>query len=170
MCKRAWDKEKTKDFKRLLESLDLYWRKFNADFEVYKEDTISKTAKSEENFNAVVADPNGANVSTYTYNDSWKDEQFEKFADMRDLLQDRLDEISAANTNTTNTMPVQQNNCLSSNTIEQAVLDIKIEIDSIETTVVNIESEVLSFNDGTMATSLAAEHKNDITRVLGIIN
>ena len=167
MCKRAWDKEKTKDFQRLLESLDLYWRKFNADFEVYKEDIILKTAKSEENFNAVVADPNGVNVPTYTYNDSWKDEQFEKFADMRDLLQDRLDEISAANTNT---MQVQQNNCLSSNTIEQAVLDIKIEIDSIETTVVNIESEVLSFNDGTMATSLAAEHKNNITRVLGIIN
>ena len=81
-----------------------------------------------------------------------------------------MNEISAANTNTTNTMQVQQNNCLSSNTIEQAVLDIKIEIDSIETTVVNIESEVLSFNDGTMATSFAAEHKNNITRVLGIIN
>ena len=46
MCKRAWDKQKNKDFKRLLESLDLYWRKFNADYEIYKEDIILKLLKA----------------------------------------------------------------------------------------------------------------------------
>ena len=168
MCKRAWDKQKNKDFKRLLESLDLYWRKFNADYEIYKEDIISKTAKSESNFNAVIADTNGDNVSAYTYNDHWKDEQFEKYAEMRDSLQDRIDELESSDT--ANSLSLQSDTCNLDNTIEQTVLEIKIEIDSIESTIVNIESEVLSFNDGTMASSLAAEHKTNVTRVLGLVN
>ena len=87
---------------------------------------------------------------------------------MRDSLQDRIDELES--TNTANSLSLQSDTCNLDNTIEQTVLDIKIEIDSIESTIVNIESEVLSFNDGTMASSLAAEHKTNVTRVLGLVN
>ena len=59
MCKRAWDKEKVKDFKRLLESLDIYWKSVNAVHELYKEETISKAGKDEIYFNAVTIDTKG---------------------------------------------------------------------------------------------------------------
>ena len=108
MCKRAWDKEKVKDFKRLLESLDIYWKSFNAAYEIYKEDTISKAGKDEIFFNAVTIDANEAEVPNYAYNDKWKNAEFERFADMRELLQDKLDEISS-DTTTSASQNVEQN-------------------------------------------------------------
>ena len=170
MCKRAWDKEKVKDYKRLLESLDIYWKSFNAAYELYKEDTISKAGKDEIFFNAVTIDANEVEVPNYAYNDKWKTAEFERFADTRELLQDKLDEISSVATSSA-LQNVEQNTVVpSSNTIEQAVLDIKTEIKSLENAVTSLETEVLSYNDGEMPTTVASEHKINIGRILDLIN
>ena len=91
MCSRALKKEKTKDFKRLLESLDLYWLKFNADFKIYKEEILVKNNKNEDFFNAVSVGENGEETYAYKYNDKWKEIEFGKYADMRESLQDHID-------------------------------------------------------------------------------
>ena len=168
MCSRALKKEKTKDFKRLLESLDLYWLKFNADFKIYKEEILVKNNKNEDFFNAVSVGENGEETYAYKYNDKWKEIEFGKYADMRESLQDHIDVLDSTSVGDLST---QDNSlAISGNTVEQCVLDIKTEIDSIEEAVSALESDISDYADGSMNAILAAEHKCSIGRLVNIVS
>ena len=49
-------------------------------------------------------------------------------------------------------------------------MDIKTEIKPLENAVTSLETEVLSYNDGEMPTTVASEHKINIGRILDLIN
>ena len=166
MCQRAIDKNKVKDFKRLLESLDASWNRLNADFEVYKEEVISKTAKSEVNFNSTVENDKGEVMPAYSYNDNWKDAEFNKYADIREVLQDKLDAIEAAGAADVEKVTSTELN----KNAEQIVVEIKNEINTIDTAVNNMHTEIHGYIDGSMSSATVSEHKSNIDRFLKIVN
>ena len=166
MCQRALDKTKVKDYKRLLESLDSSWFRFNADFKLYKDEVINKTAKTDASFNAVVKNDRGEDVPAFEYNDQWKNKEFNKYADMRENIQDKLDEIEAASA-----ADVKQNGTqVLTKGVEQSIVEIKNEISSIDSAVNSLHTEIHGYEDNKMNAATVVEHKANIARQFEIIN
>lgn len=166
MCQRALDKTKVKDYKRLLESLDSSWFRFNADFKLYKDEVINKTAKTDASFNAVVKNDRGEDVPAFEYNDQWKNKEFNKYADMRENIQDKLDEIEAASA-----ADVKQNATqVLTKGVEQSIVEIKNEISSIDSAVNSLHTEIHGYEDNKMNAATVVEHKANIARQFKIIN
>ena len=74
LCKQAHTAGKVARFKGLLETLQTTYYKFEEDFEVYKQDTIGKTCKTETAFNAEIEE-DGEQKPAYPYNDAWCEDQ-----------------------------------------------------------------------------------------------
>ena len=122
-------------FKGLLSSLHTTFTKFDENFALYKDDIIKKVAKTETAFNEVTSEE-GIETPDYEYNDKWAEEQFTKFVETRDLLEDVLD---AANKPATEEKSVDA---------ELAVDSVRAEFKSLESSVAKLESEIGSYQDG----------------------
>ena len=77
---------KVTKFKNLSELVHENYFKFNKDWRNYKADTIKKTAKTEEAFNAESLE-GGEMVKDFPYNDSWAKEQRKVYSDTMEKLQ-----------------------------------------------------------------------------------
>ena len=94
LCKQAHGAGKVARYRNLVDTLQSTFYKFDGDFWVYKEDTIKKTCRTEEAFNAVNLE-DGEEVAAFFYNDTWADQQLAKFVEARDVLEDALDSLQA---------------------------------------------------------------------------
>ena len=160
LCERAKSKKRSSEIKRLSDSLDTCWYKFNGNYQVYKADVIKKGAKTETIFNSTKLD-NAIEVPIYEYNDLWRKAKFERFADVRDALQEILDQTEISSPGNKSSLTCD---------LEQAALDVKNEVDSIEIAVNNIETEINGFDDGSMSASMISDYKENINRLLSMIN
>ena len=69
LCKQAHTANKVARYKNLLATLETTFYKFEEDFEFYKEDTIKKTCRTEDAFNASVSE-DGVERAAFTNNDA----------------------------------------------------------------------------------------------------
>ena len=68
LCERAKSKKRSSEIKRLSDSLDTCWYKFNGNYQVYKADVIKKGVKTETIFNSTKLE-NAIEVPVYEYID-----------------------------------------------------------------------------------------------------
>ena len=125
LCDRAKIKKRASEIKRLLSSLDSCWYKFNGNFQIYKADTLKKSAKTETVFNSSKLE-NAVEVPLYEFNDVWRKQQFEKYGAMRDELEE-IDEGFEVQSQGVVTLVAGD--------LEQTALDIFTEVDVIDTAV-----------------------------------
>ena len=103
LCKNAHSKGNVARYRGLLETLESSFYKFDELWRIYKEDIIKKQCKTEEAFNATELGDDGISTAVFKYNDTWSEQQFERYVETRDLLQDVVDQAvttTAAGENT----------------------------------------------------------------------
>ena len=71
LCERAQIKKRPSEINRLLSSLDTIWYKFNSNYQIYKSETIKKSAKTLAVFNSTKLE-NAIEVWVYEHNDLFK--------------------------------------------------------------------------------------------------
>ena len=154
LVERAQIKKRPSEFNRLLSSLDTIWYKFNSNYQIYKSETIKKSAKTLAVFNSTKLE-NAIEVPVYEYNDLWRKVYFHRYGEVRDALQDIIDELEES----------QPKNLSVNNDLEQAALDIKTEIDATDSAISKLESEIKGVPDGEMSTTMVVEYKENIARL-----
>ena len=160
LCDRAKIKKRASEIKRLLSSLDSCWYKFNGNFQIYKADTLKKSAKTETVFNSSKLE-NAVEVPLYEFNDVWRKQQFEKYGAMRDELEE-IDEGFEVQSQGVVTLVAGD--------LEQTALDIFTEVDVIDTAVTRLETEINGITDGKMSASMVTDYKENINRLSLMIN
>ena len=91
LCKEAKKGNKVTKFIKLLDTMKTSFYKFCSDFEAYKRDVIKSTCKTEVAFNNITK-VEEIEAPDFPYNDAWSDDQFSKYVETRDLLEDSLEQ------------------------------------------------------------------------------
>ena len=86
LSNQAIEEGKVSRFKNLSELVHENFFKFNKDWRNYKADTIKKTTKTEEAFNAESVEGE-ERVKNFPYNDSWAKEQMRVYSDTMEKLE-----------------------------------------------------------------------------------
>ena len=155
LCKQAHTTGKIARFKNLLETLQTTYYKFEEDFELYKEDTIKKTCKTEGAFNAIVSEE-GVEKPAFTNNDEWSDQQMMKYVDTRDLLQDTLDDLDNGSVETKVT---------TKDNVNLVVEEFKAECETVESSISKLKSEIEGQDEQGMAANLVMSYENIISKL-----
>ena len=154
LCHEAHSGNKTLRYKGLLSSLETTYTKLDEDFALFKDDMIKKVCKTETAFNAV-SDQEGVEVDDYPNNDKWSDEHFQKYVQVRDLLESALEaEAKASGTGQEDTIDV-----------ELIVDEMRVEFTSIETAVGKLSDEIERHSDGQMPVSSVVGYKDIIEKL-----
>ena len=155
LCKQAHTANKVARFKNLLATLETTFYKFEEDFEFYKEDTIKKTCKTEDAFNASVSE-DGVERAAFTNNDAWSDLQMTRYVDTRDLLQDILDDADSWSKVTQVT---------AKESVDLLVEDFKSDCEIVETSITKLKDEIEGYSDQAMAISTVISYENIVMRM-----
>ena len=161
LCKNAIEKNSSRRFSGLLETLEKTYYDFDADWRLYKEDTIKKTCKSEEAFNAT-EEIEGVTVAAFKFNDSWSGEQLLRYADIRDTLEDSLDQVTAASGVDGSSVPQAGS---SSFDADFATDEIKSDMQSIKSSIVKLKTEIEGYEDETMPSTINKGYENLLSKL-----
>ena len=159
LCKHAHTKGNVRRYQGLLNTLQTTFYKFDEDWRLFKDDAIKKMFKTEDAFNAETVEE-GVTTVACEHNDKWFEEQFERFTDTRDMLEDVLDQ--------TNTAAVTHTEEKAKD-VELAVDDIRAEFKSLQTSVARLKSEIESHDDQQMQVSEVMGYENIIVKLLAKI-
>ena len=151
LCKQAHTAGKVARFKGLLETLQTTYYKFEEDFEVYKQDTIVKTCKTETAFNAEIEE-DGEQKPAFPYNDAWCEDQMTRYVDVRDLLEDALDAAAKATEEPKATK----------DDVNLVVEEFKSECKRIVVSVKKLKDEIEGHDDEQMAVNVAVNYEKTL--------
>ena len=153
LCKDAHTGNKLARFKGLLDTLQTTFIKFDEDYALYKDDIIKKVAKTEIAFNEVAMEE-GIETPSFEYNDKWAEEQFSKYVDTRDLLEDVLDAAQQSPVNEVKTVDTEL-------TVDSA----KAEFLALESSIGKLMTEIDSHHDEQMSASSVMGYKDIIGKL-----
>ena len=154
LCRNAHEKTNTKRYRGLLNTLEKTYYEFDAEWRMYKEDVMKKNCKTEADFNA---DEEG--VPLFKYNDSWSEKQFILYVDVRDTLEDCLEEqITSAN--------IVQNAAENKSVYDAdfVIDEIKTDMQNIKSSVMKLKSEIEGSADSVMTVTVCKGYENLILK------
>ena len=155
LCKQAHTANKVARYKNLLATLETTFYKFEEDFEFYKEDTIKKTCRTEDAFNASVSE-DGVERAAFTNNDAWSDLQMTRYVDTRDLLQDILDDADSWSKVTQVT---------TKESVDLLVEDFKADCVIVESSITKLKDEIEGYEDHSMAINSVISYENIVLKL-----
>ena len=87
-------KTKTKKLYELKTKLESLFYSLDEAFRLYKADAINKDAKTDEAFNGTVSETD--NSPAFPHNDSWYKEQFEKYIEKTEDVEEKIEALEEA--------------------------------------------------------------------------
>ena len=137
LCDHALKKKNINRYKNLLETLDSAYYKFDEEWRLYKDDMLKRVCKSQDEFNSVET-VDGQSTSAYRFNDTFLNEQFERYMQIRDSLYDSLDQLTlpAGDTATPGEPSID---------VELAIEEIKGDMNSLDASIVKLREEIESY-------------------------
>ena len=157
LCINAHNKSNTARYNGLLTTLESSFYKYDELWRIYKEETIKKFCKTEEEFNSLGQGENG-NSPAYKYNDSWADRQFNRYVDIRDMLQEVLDQSADAE----NTVEKTESTTLNADFL---VNEIKSDMITINGSITNLKAEIDNYDEEQIPVSTSKGFENLVAKL-----
>ena len=157
LCKNAHDKSSVKRYRGLLDTLKQTYYDFDSDWRLYKEETVKKSCKTEEAFNAV-EETEGNSLPAFKHNDGWSESQLLRYVEMRDLLEDSLDEQTHA-------QEVLSKAADKSYDADFAIDEVRSDMKSLENSISKLVAEINSYDDETMPVAVVKGFENVIIKL-----
>ena len=142
-------KTKIKKLNELKNGLESLFYSFDETYRVYKADIIEKEAKTEDMFNE--KDEHGA--PNFPHNDVWKKEQFTRYVDKGELIEEKIEAMEKADESTNEAKPLET----MKEVVEHVVTELEAEKTSLGQSIGAFVDEVASCDLIAMATAEAME-------------
>ena len=154
LAKQAHNAGKTARFRGLLNTLETCYYKFEEDFEFYKQDAIEKCGTVDA-FNSTV-EKDGVNAPLYSKNDSWAEQEMVRYVEVRDLLEDILDQ---------GTVNVSENAVSVKENVNLAVEMFKTECTAVRSSTEKLKAEIEAYEDKMMPQTIVASFESIIDKI-----